>query len=280
MFPPISMDTSIYKHSPYSFSLVSHLTSYFCLCGYMNEMGIHILLNIVISICLFFQDFPIYEMFDTNLTSDISYVSSIIVFSYWAHSSNPLHITVFPIFSSEQRKGIKPSNKGTKGGTKGGNEDLLKMQGELSKKYFYFYPAWSQNHFEYCLPTMRFNFPVPNDVYISLTDLCDGNTFLSQCSLTGLSDLPIKLLNGHIQSLLTWDIVLDDSMSYVVFSFFLKEQSYNSSSCFFSLHMCIFMGVTVSMKLFLYTPRTQSRHFTVDWPIHLSRLGSNFPWLS
>lgn len=54
-------------------------------------------------------------MFDTNLTPDISYVSRIIVFSYWSHSSNPLHFTVFPIFSSEQRKGIKPSNKGTKG---------------------------------------------------------------------------------------------------------------------------------------------------------------------
>lgn len=134
-------------------------------------------------------------MFDTNLTSDISYVSSIIVFSYWSHSSNPLHLTVFSISSSEQRKGIKPST--------GGNKDPLKMQGELSKKYFYLYPAWSQNHFEHCLPTMHFNFPVPNNVYISLTDLCDRNTFLSQCPLIDLSDSSIKLLNVYIQSLLT-----------------------------------------------------------------------------
>lgn len=69
-------------------------------------------------------------------------------------------------------------------------------------------------------------------------------------------------------------------MGYVVFSFFKKKQLSNFSSGFFSLNMCIYMGVTVSMKLFLYTTSTQSEHFTVKWSIHLSRLGSNFPWLS
>lgn len=72
-------------------------------------------------------------MFVINLTSNILHISSIIVSSYWPHSSNLPNLIILSIYFSEQRKGTKPSA--------GGNKDLLKKQGELSKKYFYLCPA-------------------------------------------------------------------------------------------------------------------------------------------
>ena len=128
------------------------------------------------------------------------------------------------------------------------------MQGDLSKKYFHLYPAWSQNHFEYCLPTMHFTFPVPNNVYKSLTDLCDRNTFLSQCPLIDLSDFSIKLLNGYIQSLLTWDIVLDDSNGLCVIFFFLKKAVVQFFLRFFqSQHVYLYGSYCIYEIIFVHS---------------------------